>query len=132
MPFQDVFDCVVLDAPCSGLGVVRRDPDLKWSRSPDDLPRFAVDQLTMLDACARGVKPGGRLVYATCSSEPEENASVVSSFLLSHRDFTLAPRDRPTAVPASLLTDEGWLATSPAAHGLEAFFAAVLERHGAA
>jgi 16S rRNA (cytosine967-C5)-methyltransferase len=132
LPFADVFDCVVLDAPCSGLGVVRRDPDLKWSRSPDDLPRFAGDQQAMLDACAGAVKRGGRLVYATCSSEPEENAAVVTSFLQSHTDFALAARDRTTAVPASLLTGEGWLATSPAAHGLEAFFAAVLVRRGAA
>jgi 16S rRNA (cytosine967-C5)-methyltransferase len=132
LPFADVFDGVVLDAPCSGLGVVRRDPDLKWTRAPDDLPRFAADQLAMLEACAQAVKPGGRLVYATCSSEPEENASVVTAFLQARREFALAPRERATAVPASLLAGEGWLSTTPPAHRLEAFFAAVLERRGAA
>jgi 16S rRNA (cytosine967-C5)-methyltransferase len=132
LPFGDVFDDVVLDAPCSGLGVLRRDPDLKWARSPDDLPRFVADQLAMLDACASAVKPGGRLVYATCSSEPEENTSVVTAFLQSHREFSLATRDRTTTVPSSLLTDDGYLSTNPPAHGLEAFFAAVLERRSAA
>jgi 16S rRNA (cytosine967-C5)-methyltransferase len=132
LPFADVFDCVVLDAPCSGLGVLRRDPDLKWTRSSDDLPRFAADQLAMFDACASAVKPGGRLVYATCSSEPEENGSLVASFLQSHREFALARRDRATTVPASLLTGDGCLSTNPPAHGLEAFFAAVLERRSAA
>jgi 16S rRNA (cytosine967-C5)-methyltransferase len=132
LPFADVFDCVVLDAPCSGLGVLRRDPDLKWTRSSDDLPRFAADQLAMFDACASAVKPGGRLVYATCSSEPEENGSLVASFLQSHREFALAQRDRATTVPASLLTGDGCLSTNPPAHGLEAFFTAVLERRSAA
>ncbi len=80
LPFGPVFDRVVVDAPCSGLGVVRRDPDLKWSRQPDDLAGFAAVQQRMLTQAAEAVAPGGRLIYATCSSEPEENENVIRAF----------------------------------------------------
>jgi 16S rRNA (cytosine967-C5)-methyltransferase len=128
LPFGAVFDAVVLDAPCSGLGTIRRDPDLKWTRKAEDLARFAVDQQVMLEACLGGVRPGGRIVYATCSSEPEENAAVVHAFLSRHAEFGLSTARHDRRVPAALRTPEGWLATSPGTHGLEAFFAAVLER----
>jgi 16S rRNA (cytosine967-C5)-methyltransferase len=125
LPFGPIFDAVVLDAPCSGLGTIRRDPDLKWARRAEDVAQFAVDQQLMLEVCLGAVRPGGRLVYATCSSEPEENQDVVRAFLARHPEFRPAPA--PPSVPSPLLTPEGWLATNPG-HGLEAFFAAVLER----
>jgi 16S rRNA (cytosine967-C5)-methyltransferase len=132
LPVGPVFDCVFVDAPCSGLGTIRRDPDIRWRRTPDDLPRFATAQLRMLHSAATAVRPGGRLVYATCSSEPEENEAVVATFLSSTSGF--AALDRRTlvqGVPApvrALVNEAGHLRTWPWQHGLEAFFAAVLVR----
>ena len=134
LPLRAVFDCVLVDAPCSGLGVVRRDPEIRWRREPADLARFAREQRTMMHHAAAAVRPGGRLVYATCSSEPEENEQVIAAFLADHDDF--APIGRPelaAALPGRLeavLDDEGRLATRPDAHGLEVFFGAVLRRRG--
>ena len=131
LPFAEtVFDRVLVDAPCSGLGTVRRDPDIRWRRMPDDLPRLAAAQLELLRRIAPHVGLGGRLIYSTCSSEPEENEDVVSSFLRSHPDFTLEPlRDVAGLPPAvtALATPAGHLRTTPA-QGLEAFFGAVLRR----
>ena len=133
-PFGDVFDAVLLDAPCSGLGTLRRDPDLKWSRQPDDLPQLAATQRAMLAHAAAVVRPGGRLVYATCSSEPEENEAVVHAFLDAHRDFAAARIDPGPAVPSGvqLVDDRGHLRTLPFRDGLDAFYAALLVRRRAA
>jgi 16S rRNA (cytosine967-C5)-methyltransferase len=127
LPFAPVFDCVLLDAPCSGLGTVRREPDLKWSRTADDLPVLAATQHQMLRAAAEVVRPGGRLVYATCSSEPEENEEVVARFLETDDRFT-AQRVPDGRVPADTVDAQGHLATRPDHHGLEVFFASVLVR----
>ncbi len=81
LPFVAGFDAVLVDAPCSGLGTLSRDPDLKWTRTADQLEGLAADQHRMLRAAAAAVRPGGRLIYATCSSEPEENVDVVEKFL---------------------------------------------------
>jgi len=89
LPFRDVFDRVLIDAPCSGLGTIRRDPDVKWSRQPDDLARFAAEQLRMLTSAADAVKSDGVLVYATCSTEPEENEDVVRRFQAARPAFVL-------------------------------------------
>lgn len=132
LPFAPVFDCVLLDAPCSGLGTVRRDPDLKWTRRADDLPRFAAEQLAMLHACAAVVRPGGRIVYATCSSEPEENTEVVEAFLAAAADFAVARPEPSAPVPPALRNPAGALETRPFEHGLDAYFGAVLARHGTA
>jgi 16S rRNA (cytosine967-C5)-methyltransferase len=129
LPFQPVFDRVLVDAPCSGLGTLRRDPDIKWRRTPADLERFARDQRELLARAARVVKPGGRLVYATCSSEPEENDEVVEAFLVEHPQFTqLRLGDVGPPALAGVTDDRGYLRTLPFAHGLEAFFAAALEK----
>jgi len=132
LPFGAVFDCVLLDAPCSGLGTVRRDPDLKWTRTAADLPRFAAEQLTMLAACAAVVRPGGRILYATCSSEPEENTGVVDAFLAANAEFTSAEALESSSVPASLRNATGALETRPYDQGLDAYFCAVLARRGTA
>ena len=87
LPFGASFDLVVVDAPCSGLGTLRREPDLKWRRSPDDLAVFSEIQVAMLGHAATAVAPGGRLVYATCSSEPDENDAVAARFLATHSAF---------------------------------------------
>ena len=129
-PVGPVCDLVLLDAPCSGLGTIRREPELRWRRCPEDLAGFAARQIRLAEVASRAVKPGGRLVYATCSSEPEENDGVLDAFLARASDFTLEdPRDRIAGSPiAALLDARGCLRTSPAQHGLEAFFAAMLRR----
>jgi len=130
LPVQPVFDWVLVDAPCSGLGTVRRDPDIKWRRTEADLQMLAVTQREILDRAAPTVRPGGRLVYATCSSEPEENERVVTSFLADHPDFSLvnlADAPPPGMMPA-LIGADGMLRTTPHQHQLEAFFGAVLLR----
>jgi 16S rRNA (cytosine967-C5)-methyltransferase len=135
LPFEPRFDAVLLDAPCSGLGTIRRDPEIRWRRTVEDLAVLAATQRTMLERSAAAVAPGGRLVYATCSSEPDENEEVVAAFLADHREFGL---ERPGAGgPGADILDQvvapsGFLRTWPHQHGLEAFFAAVLRRRGAA
>ncbi len=131
LPFGPVFDLVLLDAPCSGLGTIRRDPDIRWRRTEADLPVFAARQRSMLERAARTVKPGGRVVFATCSSEPDEGEDVVSDFLRDHSPFVVEdPRDRPGPLAAfpGLFSTAGFLRTWPHTHGLESFFAAVLRR----
>jgi 16S rRNA (cytosine967-C5)-methyltransferase len=125
LPFAPVFDCVLLDAPCSGLGTLRRDPDIRWRRTQTDINRLAATQSQMLNRVADVVVPGGRIVYATCSGEPEESEDVVSSFLAARSDFALAPERVPPAL-SSFMTPSGHFRTLPFRDGLEAFFAAIL------
>jgi 16S rRNA (cytosine967-C5)-methyltransferase len=125
-PFGAVFDAVLLDAPCSGLGTLRRDPDIKWRRRENDLVALATAGLGMLGHAADTVRPGGYLVYATCSSEPEENEEVVARFLQARPDFQ--PAARPAGAPPLPLNPAGQLRTYPHEHGLEAFFAALFVR----
>lgn len=125
LPFRRPFDCVLLDAPCSGLGTLRRDPEIRWRRSADGLPGLADAQLAMLERAADVLRPGGRLVYSTCSSEPEENEAVVGRFLERRPGFAVQ------AVPeagelARFATAEGYFRTFPFRDQLEAFFAAML------
>jgi 16S rRNA (cytosine967-C5)-methyltransferase len=130
LPFRDVFDLVLVDAPCSGLGTLRREPEIRWRRSEADLARFAAQQARMLRHSASTVKPGGRLVYATCSSEPEENEAVAAAFLAAH-PTSRAVSAIDLALPpglASVINHAGHLRTLPHEHQLEAFFAAVFER----
>jgi 16S rRNA (cytosine967-C5)-methyltransferase len=127
LPFAPLFDRVLVDAPCSGIGTIRRDPDIRWRRVERDLEAMARAQVDLLERAAPVVRPGGRLVYATCSSEPEENERVVDVFLSRHPEFTLADmRIGGAALLKPLLDDRGMLRTLPFAHGLEAFFAATL------
>ncbi|HEV3141630.1 MAG TPA: hypothetical protein VGY57_13995, partial [Vicinamibacterales bacterium] len=133
LPFLQPFDLVVVDAPCSGLGTLRRDPDIRWRRREQDLPVLAAAELTMLQHAADAVAPGGRLLYATCSSEPDENEAVADAFLATTPGF--APIDLRTAAPdlaaaGDLVDARGHLRTEPHAHQLEAFFAAAFVRRG--
>jgi 16S rRNA (cytosine967-C5)-methyltransferase len=123
-PFGVAFDTVLLDAPCSGLGTLSRHPDIRWRCRPEDLPRHAEAQGRLIESLATLVASGGRLVYATCSSEPEENEEVVAAFLERRPDFLL----EPPPDWASPFRDRGYARTSPETDGSEAFFAAVLRR----
>lgn len=129
-PFAGVFDAVLVDAPCSGLGTIRRDPDVRWRREEADLAALAAAQREMIEQLSAAVRPGGRLIYATCSSEPEENEAVVGAFLSSHPEFArmVPPRFRARAELGSLLEADGALRTLPFRDGLEAFYAASLRR----
>jgi 16S rRNA (cytosine967-C5)-methyltransferase len=128
-PFTSAFECVLVDAPCSGLGTLRRDPDIRWRRHEQDLSPLAAAELTMLQRAAACVAPGGRLVYATCSSEPEENEGVVDAFLATTSGFAPLHAAQATARLDPRLVDlRGYLRTQPHLHRLEAFFGAVFER----
>jgi 16S rRNA (cytosine967-C5)-methyltransferase len=132
LPFGAMFDCVLVDAPCSGLGTLRRDPDIRWRRREQDLPGLAAAELTMLQHAAESVAPGGRLIYATCSSEPEENEGVADAFLAATPGFAPLHAGQATSrLAAALIDRRGHLRTQPQPHGLEAFFGAVFERRPA-
>jgi 16S rRNA (cytosine967-C5)-methyltransferase len=131
LPLDPVFDCVLVDAPCSGLGTLRRDPDIKWRRHERDLQPLAAAQARLIANAADVVRPGGRLVYATCSSEPEENEAIVAGLLRSRADFRQATADEVRSLPGwpvvqPVCLEQGVLHTWPHRHGLEAFFGAVL------
>ncbi len=131
LPFGAVFDGVLVDAPCTGLGTLRRDVDIRWRRRENDIAAAAARQRRMIVAAAAAIKPGGRLVYATCSSEPEENEHVVAAFLKENRFFRPVESSRLVAegVPANVIdASTGFMQTRPDRHGLECFFAAALER----
>ncbi|MBW2490192.1 MAG: 16S rRNA (cytosine(967)-C(5))-methyltransferase RsmB [Deltaproteobacteria bacterium] len=123
------YDRILLDAPCSGLGVLRRNPDAKWNILEQDLIRHAKRQATFLDNLAHQVKPQGLLVYCVCSTEPEENESVIKGFLNKHKDFAI--KKNPGGLPykaRSLLTDNGYLKTFPHLHNMDGFFAVCMKR----
>lgn len=124
------FDRVMLDAPCSGMGVIRRNPDTKWARRPDDLARYAARQRRFLSHLAPLVKPSGVLVYAVCSLEPEENDEVVTDFLNRHPAFSLHRPPDATGTPlAGMLDASGFFRSTPHRHGMDGFFAATLVRN---
>jgi 16S rRNA (cytosine967-C5)-methyltransferase len=129
-PFRAPFDAVLVDAPCSGLGTIRRDPDIRWRRSEDDLASLAAAQREMLAQLAPAIRSGGRLIYSTCSSEPEENQAVVEAFLADHPDFSRrVPPPFEGADLRSLVDADGALQTFPFRDGLESFYAVSLGRH---
>lgn len=123
------FDRILLDAPCSGLGVLRRNPDAKWSTTKKDLTRHSKRQAIFLDHLTSHVKPAGILVYCVCSTEPEENEFVIKGFLNKHRDFVI--ENNPDGLPLkarSLLNGNGYFRTFPHPHNMDGFFAVRLKR----
>jgi len=119
-------DRVLIDVPCSGLGVLSKRADLRWQREPGDLDELAALQDELLDAAVRLVRPGGLLVYSTCTIEPEENEERIEAFLARHDDF-----ERESAegcVPDEMVTDDGYFASLPHRHRIDGAFGARL-RH---
>ncbi len=129
LPFGRVFDRVLVDAPCSGTGTLARNPESKWRLQPKDIGRLTEVQSKILDNALQCLVPGGRLVYSTCSLEPEENEAVVERILSGVKNFRVLSRaelsdEFPHLEP--LFDDCGYLRTRPDLHALDGFFAAVL------
>ena len=130
---------MLVDAPCSGLGTLRRNPDLKWRQSPKDIEEMTAKQAAILQSAARLLKPGGRLVYATCSVLPQENEAIAQAFSAANPDFTpLETRDilthlkvnRPQELCSGPVTGGEYLRLWPHRNGTDGFFAAAWQRRG--
>jgi 16S rRNA (cytosine967-C5)-methyltransferase len=121
-------DRVLVDAPCSGLGTLRRNPDVKWRQQPSAIGELQVKQAAILAGAARLLKGGGRLVYATCSFLDEENDFIVKQFLETHPDFELVPMAKVLAEQKIELDMGDYLKLLPHKHQTDGFFAAVFER----
>ncbi|MFI4944849.1 MAG: RsmB/NOP family class I SAM-dependent RNA methyltransferase [Burkholderiales bacterium] len=131
-PFRREFDSVLLDAPCSGLGTLARNPDIRWRLAPEDVERHAARQRALIASVARCVRAGGRLVYAACSLEPEETSGLVDGFLAAQPGFVREPLPdwaRPFAHGvAHGVARDGRLELEPFDHASDGFFAAGLRR----
>ncbi len=123
-------DRVLVDAPCSGLGTLRRNPDLKWRQSPQSIEELKAKQAAILRSAARLAKPGGRLVYATCSLLREENEDIVDAFLAADPDFRQLDCAQILREAGVALDTGLFLRLIPHLHGTDGFFAAALERAG--
>jgi 16S rRNA (cytosine967-C5)-methyltransferase len=131
LPFRCKFDRILVDAPCSGTGTLARNPEIKSRLAPEDLPRLAGLQGEILRKALEALAPQGRLVYVTCSLEPEENEQVIERLLGGRRDFRLLSREelsREFPHLKTLFDDRGFLHTRPDQHEMDGFFAAVSTR----
>ncbi len=133
LPFRTRFDRVLLDAPCSGTGTLARNPEIKWRLRPQDIRRLAGLQAGMLRNAISALAPGGRMVYATCSLEPEENDEVVERILCESSEFRILGASELTAIHphlASFFDSRGFFRTRPDRQGMDGFAAAVIAREG--
>ena len=138
LPFSVRFNRILVDAPCSGTGTLARHPEIRWRLRPQQLAEFHALQIKLLRNALAQLAPGGRLVYSTCSMEPEENESVIEEIIGLTSAIRLAPAEEsasllaphlaPGISPGALFDDRGYFRTSPALHGTDAFFAAALEK----
>jgi 16S rRNA (cytosine967-C5)-methyltransferase len=131
LPFGCQFERILLDAPCSGTGTLARNPEIKWRLQQADLERFAEAQVKMLKSALGSLALAGRLVYATCSLEPEENEGVVERILEESPGYqVVSPAELKSAYPAlsPLFDPQGYLRTRPDLHSMDGFFAAVITR----
>lgn len=138
LPFGPDFDRVLADVPCSGTGTLARNPEIKWKLKPEDLLDLQARQIAILRAAMRYVSPGGRLVYSTCSLEPEENEQVIAACLPATSDFRLVPMKAELArlqesgelvwKNIDQLVSGDYLRTIPGVQPCDGFFAAVLEK----
>jgi 16S rRNA (cytosine967-C5)-methyltransferase len=121
---ESAFDRVLVDAPCSGTGTLRRNPEIRWRITPADIQDLAQRQQRLLFNAAEAVKQGGRLIYSTCSVEIEENEGVRQAFLENHKGFKSAE----LRLPPSLMTPLGAARTWPHRDGTDGFFICAFER----
>ena len=128
---KHAFDRVLVDAPCTGTGTWRRNPDAKWVLSPGDVVELAALQRRILDSAQRLVKPGGRLVYVTCSLLKDEDEAQAEWFAQAHPEFAALPVAAvwPATVGGEAPNGDPYLVLTPAQHGTDGFFVAVFERH---
>jgi 16S rRNA (cytosine967-C5)-methyltransferase len=127
--FRHGFDRIMVDAPCSGLGVLSRHPDGKWNRNEGDIGRLAGLQKTILKNAASVLKGGGRMLYVTCTISREENEGVVEDFLEENKDISLEDlKESVTEWGASLINDRGFFKTLPHEHRMDGFFAALFSK----
>ncbi len=121
---------ILLDVPCSGLGVTGRHPDIRWNRKPEDLLRFASTQTNLLKTAAAMLAPEGILIYATCSTEPEENDEVITLFLKNNPHFSIEnAKDILPPEAACFIDDQGFLRTVPGSQTTDGFFGARLRKN---
>jgi 16S rRNA (cytosine967-C5)-methyltransferase len=126
----DGFDRILLDAPCSGIGVMRRNPDIKWYRTEKELAKHKARQVRLLKNLATAVKPGGVLVYAVCSPEPEENEEVIDQFLSERHDFAIhEPYGGLPAEICKVAVTRGFFQTFPNLTQMDGFFSVRLQRN---
>jgi 16S rRNA (cytosine967-C5)-methyltransferase len=125
---KETFDVVLADVPCSSTGTWRRNPDLRWNSYGPSLEELKTTQAEILDKVAKSVKPGGRLVYATCSLLPEENENQVEAFLARHDEFEVLPLDKAWPEGTTPPNDGPYMRLTPRRHNTDGFFAAVLRR----
>ena len=124
--FREKFDGVLVDAPCSGLGTLRRNPEIKWRTNEKDVFAFAAAQKIILQNASAAVKNGGSLIYCTCSLLPEENENIVNNFLQRNKDFSLCPP--PESINRKLIDHRGFFHTYPHQHNMDGFFGAIIKR----
>lgn len=117
---------VLVDAPCSGLGVLAKKPDAKWKREPEDLIKLVQSQRAILENAAKHVKPGGVLVYSTCTTEPEENFSLMTSFLFDHPEFVV--ENASQFVKPVIVAADGYIETFPHRHAMDGSFSIRLKK----
>lgn len=127
--YNGLADCVLIDAPCSGMGVFRRNPDSKWRLTPGDIYELAIKQKEIIREYSRLVKPGGRLVYATCTISREENEDVVRGFVEENKDFNIVPVSswNPDLF-YKFENGDGFFKSMPHIHNTDGFFGAVMKR----
>ena len=126
---KEPFDRILVDAPCSGLGSLRRNPDARWRIRPDDLEALAKIQRAILESAADALRPGGSLVYSTCTFTAEENEAVIRGFMATRANWRIASRASAPAELRELIDDEGFLRLLPHRHDMDGFFAVRLIRN---
>jgi 16S rRNA (cytosine967-C5)-methyltransferase len=122
---SETFDAILVDAPCSGIGIIGRQPEARWRKSPEDGARLAPQQRALVDAAARALAPGGRLVYAVCSTDPREGEGVIDPFLAAHPEIERAPLPERYA---RFATASGDVLVAPGIDGHDGFYIAVMRR----
>lgn len=128
LEFRNLCDKILLDAPCSGFGVLRKRSDLRWKKTEQEIHELTVLQRRLLEKAAYWLKPGGELVYSTCTIEPEENEQVIHQFLSDHPEFSLIHAGE--RIPGPWVNQEGFIRTFPHRHEMDGSFAALMKKSG--